>query len=126
MAENHGLTGNQKKAIDALLGHNTVRAAAAAAGLAERTVHRYMTDPVFATELRRREGLLIDEGTRRLLREFEASIDTMATVRDDPEVTPAARLRAAQVIAEQLVKVRELRNVEERLTKLEAAINANN
>ena len=53
------LSTNQRKALGALLAHGTVRGAAAACGLGERTLYRYLNDPAFTAELQKRhDGIL--------------------------------------------------------------------
>lgn len=122
MCGNVRLTTNQKKAIRALLASPTIRSAAQACGLNEKTVARYLKQPAFRAALNAAEGDLLDSATRRLIAALAANIDTMEAVRDDTDAPSGVRLRAAQVATEQAGRLRELRNVEDRLAALEAAI----
>ena len=89
------LTTNRRKAIRALLGHSTVRAAAAACGLAERTLHHYLADPTFRAALRERQDELTAATAARLSGGVGDALATLEAVWHDPEATPAARVRAA-------------------------------
>jgi len=126
MAENGipKLTSAQKRAIQALLTERNVREAAAAAKVAERTLHRWLTEPFFRQQLTAAEGAAIDAATRRLLALHEAAIDTFSDLLADEDSTPTIKLRAAQSVLDNILKLRELRNVEVRLEALEAALMA--
>ena len=124
MAENGspgGLSTKQHLAIAALLAHPTVGAAAIAAGCGNRTLRRWLVDPDFRRELVAAELDLIDSAVRLMVSDIEANAKVMRTIRDDPTNGPAVRLRAAVAIADDLLRWRELRNVEARLGALEVA-----
>ena len=116
------LTPGQKRAIEALLSTKSVREAAEAAELGERTVFRYLGDPFFRQQLSAAEGDLIDQATRRLLALQGAALDTFEGVLASEEASDTVRLRAAQSVLDSLLKLRELRNIEARLVALESAI----
>ena len=117
MALNH----KQQKAIAALLSSRNVPEAAKAAGVGERTLWRWMTEPEFAMALTHAEGVAIDTATRRLVSLQDSAIDVLQTVLNDAQATPYMRLRAAGMVLDALLKLRELRNFEARLAALEAA-----
>ena len=124
MAENGNplaISGKQRKAVAALLSSKNVAEAAAAAGLGERTLYRYMGDPAFRLALADAEGMAIDNATRRLLTMQDLAIDTIAEVLSDSAATAGVRIRAAGQVLDYLLKLRELRNIEQRLVLLEAA-----
>ena len=118
MALNH----KQQKAIAALLSSRNVEEAAKAAGVGERTLWRWMSEPEFAMELTHAEARAIDAATRRLVQLQEGAVDTLQAVLDDRKLAPSIRLRAAAAVLDYLLKLRELRNVEARLGALEAAL----
>ena len=124
MAENGNplaISGKQRKAVAALLSSKNVAEAAAAAGLGERTLYRYMGDPAFRLALADAEGMAIDNATRRLLTMQDLAIDTIADVLSDSASSAGVRIRAAGQVLDYLLKLRELRNIEQRLVLLEAA-----
>ena len=55
MADTGSLSTNKRKAIIALLANPTIGKAAAACGLGERTLNRYLADDDFRAELRARQ-----------------------------------------------------------------------
>lgn len=119
------LTSRQRKAIAALLTSGDIKSAAVTAGIGARTLYRWMTLPEFRAALLEAEGDAIDAATRRLLTLQTPAIDVLETTMSDRESPPAVRLRAAQSVLDYLLRLRELRNVEDRLAALEARINVN-
>jgi hypothetical protein len=122
MTENGGLSTNQRKALVALMASKSVRAAAKKCGLAERTLYRYLADPAFAAELARQEGHMIDAGVRWMITELEAALGTIDDVRTDESASPSVRLRAASTWLAALRDLRELRDIEARLARLEEVL----
>ena len=121
MAENNTtLTQPQLKAIVALLETRTVEEAARRAGVAVRTLYRWLAeDEEFNARLRYTEDYLIGATVRRLLRLNEKAVRVIEDILDDKKVSDSVRLRAATVALEMTLKLRELRNVEERLAEIE-------
>ncbi len=116
------LTPPQRKAIDALLTGASVANAAKAAGIAERTLYRWLADNAhFQQRLTQAEGQVIGGVTRRLVGYADHALTTMVQIMADRTHSPATRLRAAQAILDSMLRLRELRNIEERLARLEAA-----
>ena len=117
------LTRNQAKAIKALLEYPTIEKAAAAIGVNPRTIGRWLDDRSFRAELARAEGDALDKTTRRLLFLGDHAVNALASVLQEPTQRGATNKRlAAQTILTQLLKLREMRNVEERLSALELEI----
>src|SRR5512135_1592195 len=108
------LSERQRRAVAALLSARNVAEAARVASVGERTLHRWLADPVFRAALLEAEGGAIDAATRRLVSLTDAAIDTLRAVMNDVEAPRAVQLRAAQGVLDYLLKLRELRNVEER------------
>ena len=54
-----GLNRNQQKVLAALLIHGTAKEAAAACGLAERTVYGYLANDAFTAELQKRQDAIL-------------------------------------------------------------------
>lgn len=115
------LTPKQHRAILALLSTKSVGEAAKLAKVGERTLWRWMGDPLFRANLAGAEADMIDAATRRLLQMQDGAIETVKAIMQDAEASPTVRLRAAQAVLDYLLKLRELRNVEQRLTALELA-----
>jgi len=116
---------NKTRAIAALLTARNVQEAAKLAGVSERTLSRWLAEPGFRAGLLTAEGDAIDAATRRLLTLQQAAIDTLEQVLGDVGAGPGVRLRAAQAVLEHMLRLREQRTTEERLTALEAAFHDN-
>ena len=122
MAENgSGLTTKQVRAVQALLTTKGLAEAAQTAQVGERTLARWLTEPVFRAALSQAEGDLLDAATRRLLSLQDSAIGAFEAVLDGEEVSHTVRLRAAQGVLDHLLRLRELRNMEQRITALEQA-----
>lgn len=80
MAENGSktITPRQALAITALLTERDVKAAAAAAKVAERTIYRWLADPIFRAQLQAAEGVMIDTATRRLIAMQDEAINAFS------------------------------------------------
>lgn len=127
VSESKKLTPKQEQAVRALLTSKAVGEAAGAVGVSERTLYRWLADPAFRAALSVAEGDLLDAATRRLLTLQDNAIGAFEDVlTGGPDVTDTARLRAAQAVLDYLLKLRELRSVEERLTALEAKVRGDN
>ena len=123
MAGNGTLSAKQTAAIAALLdpAYSSVTAAAAAANVPLRTMHRWFGDEAFVTALRQAEGAALDAATMRLVSVVTPAVHVFVNIMADKSNPPGVRLRAAQMVIDSTVRLRELRNVEMRLAALEAA-----
>ena len=121
MAENGSLSANQRKAIIALLNASTVREAAEAAGLGERTLARYLSSDKFRAELCKRQDEALAAATAALSGLTGAAVGVLADVMNDPNASHSARVRAALGILSERRKVAELDDLVERVAALENA-----
>ena len=116
------ITVKQQKAITALLSERTGRDAAKKAGVSEKTLYTWLADPDFRAALRSAEGDILDTVTRRLGVGQTLALDTLE------KLIQAARHESTKLTAcvswlNMFVKFRDMKNIDERLTALEAAIN---
>ncbi len=117
------VTRKQKKAIAALLKYPTIEQVAEAIGVNPRTIFRWLDDPGFRLALSQAEGASLDKITRRLLLLGGKAIDAIESVLDDPSQEGATNKRlAAGLILDQLLRLRELRSIEQRISDLEKAV----
>lgn len=121
MAEKSELTPRRKKAIVSLLSCKNVPAAAIAAKIGERTLYRWMAEPEFKAALMSAEGDAIDQAARRLIIGQDQALDTLEDLMENAN-SERVRREAANDWLTHLLKIRELRNVEQRLAELEAAV----
>ena len=114
------LTTRQRRAIAALLAARNVQAAAKQAAVGERTLHRWLTEPAFTAALRQAEGQALDAAARRLVGLADGAISVVVSVIMAKETGPAVKLRAAGMVLDSLLKLRELATLEARVVALEA------
>jgi transposase-like protein len=125
MAQNDSLSSKQRKAIAALLSQRTIEDAANRIGISSRTIYRWMESDVFRTALLDAECQAVDEATRRLIGGKDTALDTLADLMVKAESESVRRQAASNWLA-QLLKMRELRNIEQRLIALETTIYGEN
>lgn len=118
MAEYDTLTRNQKKAIPALLQAKTIAEAAAAAGLGERTLYRYLRDDTFRAALARAESDAINTAARRLVAGSAEALDTLHALMTSAERENVRRLAASHWL-DSVLRWAELVQLEQRLSALE-------
>lgn len=99
----------------------TLAAAAAELGMSVRQLYRWLDDPVFMAELKAAETAAIDQAVRRLVELSGAAVDTLDSAMHDDNASQGVKVRAADVALSQLLRLRELYDLEQRITALEAA-----
>ena len=119
MTKNATLTPRQLRAIHALLTHPTVTAASVVLGVAPSTLYRWLSEPLFRAALAQAEGEAVAAAGRRLAALAETALDTVADVMADPTTPAPVRVRACEVILNNLLRYREIIAFESRLTALE-------
>ena len=124
MTENSRLTPKQRRGIAALLTCPTITEAAQVAECGERTLYTWLDDPAFLAELRAAEDAMVDAAVRQLAVAAGAAVAALADLVDNGQ--PAVRLKAADAILNHLLRLRELRNLEGRITELEKLYGTNN
>lgn len=122
MAENGRLTPKRQAFVRALLTERDTRAAAAAAGIAERTAYRWVQDPDIQAAVTGAEGEALEAVTRGLLRLAGEAVATLGDAMEAEDASASARIRAADIVLGRLLQLREALTFEERLSALEAAI----
>lgn len=118
------ITVKQQKAITALLSERTTRDAAKTAGVNEKTLYTWLNEPNFRAALRSAEKDILDDVTRRLSAGQSLALDTLEKLVKSAR-HESTKLRASVAWLEMSLKFRDMQDIEERLTALEAAINDN-
>ena len=116
--------GSNEALMIALACGATVEAAAAKAGLGERTVYRRLEDPDFRQKLQEFRASMVERSSAMLT---AASMEAGKTLLGlmDRSIPHATRLGAARAVIELGIKLRDLLEVEQRLAALEQAITSN-
>jgi hypothetical protein len=118
------ITVKQQKAITALLSERTARDAAKKAGVNEKTLYTWLADPVFRGALRSAEMGILETVTRRLGVGQALALDTLEKLIQSAR-HESTKLTACVSWLNMFVKYRDMQDIDERLTALEAAINDN-
>lgn len=112
------LTPQQRKTIETLLTTGTIEAAAAAAGVSRNSIYKWFKDDLFVSELRQAESEAVAGLSRALVGLGEKATRALADALDSDKIT--IRLRASEIVIGNLLKIRELIDLESRLAALEA------
>lgn len=121
-ARGHGekLSRKPEQAVAALLAHPTVAAAAAACGVSEASLWRWLQMPEFQTRYREARRLVVERAIGELQ---QAGGEAVGALRHNLTCRkPAVEVGAAKAILEQSLRAVELIDLEERLRHLEEAM----
>ena len=122
MPEAKRITPTQGRAIAALLTSRDVREAAKAVGVGPRTLYRWYALPEFQQALKAAETEALNSSIRRLADATGAAVDTLKAELENDKASPSARIRAADVILSRLLDLKQLTEIEARLSAIEAEL----
>ena len=111
----------QEKAIVCLLNEPTVKRAAEAAGVGERTLHRWLTEPLFSATYRSARRASFAQAISVTQHYAPAAVHTLARIMADPAVPPAPRVAAATALLKFSRDSIELDDLAQRVETLERA-----
>jgi type II secretory pathway component GspD/PulD (secretin) len=119
----HGAKFDRKKedAIAALLSHRNIDDAAAAIGIAPRTLLRWMEEPEFDAAYREARRTAFRQSIGRLQLAASAAVSTLLKIMIDPNAPASTRVRAADSVLDHAGKAIELDDIESRVAALEQA-----
>lgn len=117
-----GLTSRQSKAIDALLAEPTLVRAATLAGVNERTLRRWLTEPVFRTAMFRARREAFGQAVGLTQKYAPVAVATLVKVMNDAGATSSAKVTSAATLLKFGREGIELDDVAERLDRLEQAV----
>lgn len=96
MAKQRAVT--DEEIIAALLSSGTIKEAAAAVGLTQRTLYERMTDGEFQVLYKSARADILRQAVHRLNAHTAAAINTIAEVMSSEDTNPAIRLQAANAL----------------------------
>ena len=114
------LTPKQHKAIAALLTEPTIGAAAAAAGVGDRTLYTWLAAPDFRAAYLAARREAVSQAVAQLQRIASEAVLVLQTVMNDATKPASARIAAARSVLEFSIKAVEVEELEQRLSALEA------
>ena len=118
--EGSGLTRLQEKAIEGLLATDTRAPAADYAGCSERSIYKWLNEPIFKTALLQRENTLRREVGRLLAMDAKQARKVIKEIMADMRSEPNLRVRAGQILLSYMIKTQDQSDIEQRLSALEA------
>lgn len=113
--------GSQEALMIALACGATVEAAAAKAGMGVRTVYRRLEDPAFRQQLQEFRAQMVERSGAMLTAASMEAVKTLLSLMER-SIPHATRLGAARAVIELGLKLRDLLEVEQRLTILEKRV----
>lgn len=116
------LTMKQHAALRALLTQPTRSAAAAAAGIDEKTLRKYLQDDAFIAEYRAAFDDLMDAAARQAQQAVNPALSTLTEICGDGDAGPAVRVSAARALLEYGLRFTDLADLTARLDNLERMI----
>jgi len=122
MAENTAepITPRQQRAVRALMENRTNGEAAKAAGIGERTLYRWLSDPLCRQALQDAENQAADMTARRLATGTRLALDVLVTILESEAAGDTLRLQAAKAWLENYHRARDDGDLDRRITALEA------
>ena len=117
----HGekLSRNQERAIAALLVHPTMLAAAAAAGVGEVTLWRWLQIPEFKEQYRLARREAVSQAVGHLQGACSVAVVALTDISQDVNCPASARVSAARTVLELALKGVELEDLAVRVEELE-------
>lgn len=114
------LTGAQQRALDALLVQPTIKEAAKTAGCGDRSLRRWLKDPVFAQAYQEARAEVRRAVTNRLASVAGKAVAALEGVLDDEAAPHGSVVAAAKVVLSELHGAASQEALEERLAQLES------
>jgi len=119
MTTRQNLTPKQAKVALVLGATGDVSGAAKTAGVTRTTVYEWLTRADFLATVRGHEAATVGAVARRLVGLGDAALDTFAALMEDETGPSSVRLRAAEAVLANLIRIRDHAELEARVVALE-------
>jgi hypothetical protein len=116
------LTARQKRALSALTEGATIEAAGTQAGVSRQTIHTWLAQDDFRTELSRAGGAALAAASMALLSATGDAVQVFVDALDPHAVVTRGRVLAAKTLLDMAIRYRDAGAIEERIAALEAAL----
>jgi hypothetical protein len=120
MAENSRLTNRQRRALDHFLTCGTIREVSQASGVPERTLYTWLHDDTFREALAERRRIATGQALQIIGEHIGLAVNTLRRL--TLAESEAVQRSAATDILNFALKVQQAQDVDERLTRIEAAL----
>lgn len=118
------LTARQLLALSALLTHASLKEAAEASGVGDRTLFRYLRDPQFAEIYQRARHEQLAQAVATLQTKASEAVNVLLQIATNEQAKATARVAAARALIDGALRATESETLERRLTALEQRIKA--
>jgi hypothetical protein len=119
MARTDNIKRRQRRAILTLLSEPTIKGAAKAAKIGEKTLHRWLAeDEEFKAELAEAEAQALGQTARVMGANADIAVSSLLLVLADPGATNSEKTQAARAYLASLPPIRLLGSIEARLAEL--------
>ena len=113
------LTPKQWRAIESLLICGDVTQAAQEAGVSRTQLYKWLKEDAFKSELEKGTHAAIENLSRSLVSLGKKAAGVLQAALDDPSTQPIAKVRAADIVLNRILQLRELVDIDRRLAALE-------
>lgn len=125
-SEEQKTTPKQDLFIQALLAGNSIVTAASTAKCNEKTAHQWLKQSHVQKAYRDAQRQVFNDALGQLMLDVGEARDTLKEVMKDSSAPHSARVRAAQILLEQSIKVHEISELEEKIVELEQLVKERN
>lgn len=116
---------DKEKALSALLTSETKAEAAEKAGISDRTLRTYLSDPAFNAEYQRRKRKLLSDATQQIQKSMKLAVSSLREIIQRKSSKDSDRITASRLILEFGLRYTEITDLLSRLEDLENKINQN-
>lgn len=120
MRETRTLTPRQLAAVAALVSTPTAEGAALAAGVARSTLYSWLEQPEFVAAVDAAHAGVLEVAQRRLSAALKLATDAIMRILEDETQPAHVQLRAAELVIDSILKLRQANDFERRLSELES------
>lgn len=114
------LSAKQEKAVSLLLGNHTIAEVAKQVGVTERTLYNWLRHSDFQERLELEKKKLREQAFDKLRTTLNKAVECLENLLESK--AESIKLRACQTILDYNIKLAEIKELEERLEKLEDAV----
>ena len=116
------LTPMQMRCVAALLEGNSIEKASALAGCHSMSIDRFLKLPQFQAALQQGKKSAFNVACLKLGNAFSLSVDTLVSLMQDEDTATSHRIKCADLILQNALRVAELNDMNDRLTNLEVTL----
>lgn len=116
------LTVKQTKALEFLILGNTIQESADLAFCSENSIDKWLRQKPFSDALNFAKKTSFDCASRKLSNAFIKSVIVLETLMEDKETTTGYRIKCADLLLQNALRVAELNEMNDRLSQIEVTL----